>query len=75
MIIKVKVKPNAKKNEIKKLGDNYFEIRTTAIAEKGKANQKVIEILADYFKIPKSKISLYKGGKSREKLFKIEGRY
>jgi len=72
VIIKVKVKPNAKKNEIKKIGEDYFEVKTTAIPEKGKANQMVIELLADYFNIPKTKITLLKGGKSREKLFKVE---
>jgi uncharacterized protein (TIGR00251 family) len=72
VIIKVKVKPNAKKNEVKQLDKDYFEVKTTAVAEKGKANQKVIELLSDYLNIPKSKITLFKGGKSREKLFKIE---
>jgi uncharacterized protein (TIGR00251 family) len=72
MIIKVKVKPNAKKNEIKKIDENYFEVRTTAVPEKGKANEKVIEILSDYLSIPKSKIKLIRGGKTREKIFEIE---
>ncbi len=72
MIIKVKVKPNAKKNEIKKIDENHFEVKTTAVPEKGKANEKVIEILSDYLSIPKSKIKLIRGGKTREKIFEIE---
>jgi hypothetical protein len=72
MRIKVKVKPNAKKEEIKKVGEDYFEIRTTAVPEKGKANKKVIEILSKYLKVSKSRIKLVRGETSREKLFEIE---
>lgn len=71
MKIRVKVKPNAKKEEIKKIEDDYFEIRVTVVPEKGKANKKVIEILSKYFKVPKSNITLLKGETSKEKLFEI----
>jgi hypothetical protein len=71
LIIKVKVKPNAKKEEIKKLDENFYEIRVTVIPEKGKANEKVIEVLSKYFKTAKSNIKLLKGQTSREKIFEI----
>ena len=73
MKIKVKVKPNAKKEEIKKIDEDYYEIRVTVVPEKGKANKKVIEILSKYLKVPKSKIKLVKGEKSKEKTFEITG--
>ncbi len=72
MRIKVKVKPNAKKEEIKEIEQNYFEIRVTVVPEKGKANKKVIEVLSKYLKVPKSRIKLVKGETSREKIFEIE---
>lgn len=71
MIIKVKVKPNAKKEEIKQIEKDYYEIRVTVVPEKGKANKKVIEILSKQFKVPKSNIRLVKGETSREKIFEI----
>ncbi len=71
MLIKVKVKPNAKKNEIKQIEDNFFEIKTTATPEKGKANQKVIEMLSKHFKVPKSRIKIVRGETSREKVIEI----
>ncbi len=71
MQIKVKVKPNSKKNEIKEIEKNYYEIRVTVIPEKGKANKKVIELLSKYLKVPKSKIKLIRGETSREKVFEI----
>jgi len=71
MRIKVKVKPNAKKDEIKKIDTDYYEVRVTAVPEKGKANKRVIEILSKHFKVPKSKIRLVRGETSREKVFEI----
>lgn len=56
MIIKVKVKPGASKNEVRK---------------KGKANEKLVELLSDFFNVPKSKIEIIKGQVSREKQIKI----
>ncbi len=71
MRIRVKVKPNAKKEEIKKIEEDYYEVRVTVVPEKGKANKKVIEVLSKYFKVPKSRISLVRGETSREKVFEI----
>ncbi|WP_457621655.1 DUF167 domain-containing protein [Persephonella sp.] len=71
MIVKVKVKPNAKKEEIKEIQKDYFEIKVTVPPEKGKANSRVVEILSKYLKIPKSRIKLKKGEKSRDKIFEI----
>lgn len=71
MIIKVKVKPGASKNEVKKIDENIYEVRTTVIPEKGKANEKVIELLAKFFDVPKSKVEIIRGQTSREKEVKI----
>ncbi len=73
MKIKVKVKPNAKKEEIKQISQDFYEVRVTVVPEKGKANQKVMEILSKHLKVPKSHIKLIRGEKSREKIFEIEG--
>lgn len=71
MIIKVKVKPGTSKNEVKKLDDNLYEIRTTAQPEKGKANEKVIILLAEFFKVPKSSVEIIRGQTSKEKDVRI----
>ncbi len=72
MNIKVKVKPNANKNELKEISPGFFEARVSVPPEKGKANQRVMELLAKHFKIPKSKINLISGNTCKEKLFEIE---
>jgi uncharacterized protein (TIGR00251 family) len=70
--IKIKVKPGASKNEVKKIEENFFEVKVTAVAEKGKANEKVIELLSDFLKVPKSKVKIVRGLTSRDKEVEIE---
>lgn len=72
MRIKVKVKPNAKKNEFKEISSGLFEARVTVPPEKGKANKKVAELIAEHFKIPKSKISIITGKTFSIKIFHID---
>jgi uncharacterized protein len=71
MRIKVKVKPNAHENVIKEIQKDYFEIKVTAPPEKGKANEKVIEMLSKHFKVPKSRIEIISGAAYREKVISI----
>ena len=68
--IHVKVIPRAKKSLIEPFGDG-LKIHTTAPAYDGKANSALIEILADYLKVKKARITIIKGSKSRSKLIEI----
>lgn len=72
MKIFVKAKPNAKKNEVKKLDAEHYAISTTATPEKGKANESIIDLLADFFRIGKTKIHIVKGLTTKEKIIEIE---
>ena len=71
MRIKVKVKPNAGRNELAEISPGFYEAKVSVPPEKGKANQKVIELLAKHFKVPKSKITLLSGASYKEKMFEI----
>jgi uncharacterized protein (TIGR00251 family) len=72
MLIKVRAKPNSKKEGIPKLDENYYEVRVSAPPVKGMANRRITELLAEYFGVPKSKVKLVKGGTLREKVFEIQ---
>ena len=72
MKIKVKAKTSSRKNEVIKLEENFYEVKVTCPPEKGKANEKIRELLAKHFKIPKSKISLVSGETYKEKIFEVE---
>jgi uncharacterized protein (TIGR00251 family) len=71
MLIKVKVFPNSKKEEIIKKSEDSFEVKVKEKPVKGLANRAVINILSLYFKVPVSKIRLVKGFKERNKIFEI----
>ena len=72
MLIKVKVFPNSKKEEVIKKSEESFEGKVKAKPEKGMANKEVVKLLSVYFKIPESKIKLIKGFKERNKIFEIK---
>lgn len=69
--IKVKVYPDAKKDEIKKLKDSHFEIRTVAKAQNNQANRRICQILQKYFKNPAGGVKILNGHQSQTKLIKI----
>ena len=70
MIINIKVHSNSSAQSIEQV-DNVYIVRFKATREKGKANKKLIEMLSDYFHIPKSKISIVKGLTSTRKIVEI----
>ena len=71
MRIKVFVKAGRKERKIEKLPDGSFSIWVKEKPQEGKANHAVRVALANYFDIPKSRITLYSGEKSKIKLFEI----
>ena len=71
MRINVKVTPNAKVPELAKLNDLEYCAKVNAPASEGRANLRLIEMLADYFGVPKSHFRIAKGLKSREKVIEV----
>jgi len=67
----VKVKPRSKKDGVLKIDTAHFEVRTTSPSREGRANASVIEALARRLGVPKSKIEIIAGSKSRQKVFEI----
>jgi uncharacterized protein (TIGR00251 family) len=68
--INVKVIANSKQEKIEKIGDEY-KIHLTAQREKGKANKKLVEMLAEYFKCKKSQVIIVVGERSTSKIIEI----
>ncbi len=71
MKVSVQVKVNSKIESIEKKSEVVLVVRVGTPPVDGKANARVIEMLAEYFKTPKSKIKLLKGEKSKKKVFDI----
>jgi uncharacterized protein (TIGR00251 family) len=72
MRISIRVKPNARKNEVQRLEESRFLVSVTAPPVEGKANEKAIELLAEYFHIPKRRVIILKGAASKEKIVEID---
>ncbi|MGI6297563.1 MAG: DUF167 domain-containing protein [Minisyncoccales bacterium] len=71
MLIKVKCYPKSKKELLNKKDENSFEIFLKEKPERGGANKRIFEILAEYFSISKKRIKLIKGAKTQNKIFEI----
>ncbi len=71
MFISVKVITNAAKNQIIKKGKGEFIVKVTATPERGKANKKVLEFLAEYFNVSKSDVLIVKGKYNSKKIMNI----
>jgi uncharacterized protein (TIGR00251 family) len=72
LTIAVTVKPNAKQIGVKKLADAEYRVSVTAPPEGGKANQAVLELLADHFGVAKSAIKILRGHRTRRKLIRVD---
>ncbi len=70
MLIKVKVIPKSSQNIVVQEG-NIFKVKITDAPEKGKANKKVIKLLANEFGVAKSQVEIVRGLTKREKVVKI----
>ncbi len=71
MLIRVYVTPNAREAGVVKVSEDYFEVRVDERAVGGRANKRLLEILAEHFKVPKSRITILKGRKTRNKMVGI----
>ena len=74
MRIYVKVIPRAGKNEVVKISEEQYKVKVTAAPEKGKANEAVVKLLAEYFNVPKSLINIVGGRTARTKIINIAAR-
>ena len=72
MKLQVKVKPNSKQQQIEQLADGTLLIRLKSPPVDGKANQELIALLAKYYKINKSQITIKIGLSSKHKLIEID---
>ncbi len=71
MLIRVRVKPNSKREGVKRLTDVFYEVRVKEKPQKGKANQRLIDLLSEYFKVPKERVRIISGKTSRMKVVEV----
>jgi uncharacterized protein (TIGR00251 family) len=71
--IKIRVIPNARKDEFAGQRDGEMVLRLNAPAVEGKANKAAVEFVSRFFDVPRSAVLLIRGERSRHKIFQIVG--
>jgi uncharacterized protein (TIGR00251 family) len=74
MIIKVRVIPNSKRNEVVSRVGSILRVKITMPAVDGKANEELCDFLSGFFDVKRSMIFLRKGERGREKTIEVLGR-
>lgn len=73
MKIFVYVKASTRENRVEKIDDTTYKVSVKKPPVDGKANKEVEEVLADYLKIPKAKVYIVSGFKSKSKVVEVSG--
>ena len=67
----IKVKTSAKENRVEEGPDGVLRVLVKAPPREGLANEAVIKTLAAHFKVPKSRVTIVSGFKSKTKIVRI----
>jgi len=73
VILDLHVQPGAARSGFAGEHDGRLKLRLAARAVDGKANEALIEFLADYFGVPRRNVRIAAGLKSRRKRVIVEG--
>ena len=71
--LKLRIVPNAKRNEVTGEHGDAVKIKIAAPAIEGKANEALLEFLAEKLGLHRRNLTLIAGEKSRDKLIEIAG--
>ncbi len=71
--LRVWVHPGAARSELAGFHGEALKIRIAAQAREGQANRALLEFLACTLNLPKSRISILRGAKTREKIVFLQG--
>ena len=71
MLIRVHVTPNASEASVTKVGESVYDVRVDESAMHGRANKRLLELMAKHLGVPKSKVLLVRGAKARDKIIEV----
>jgi uncharacterized protein (TIGR00251 family) len=71
--IRVHAQPGARRTEVAGLHGGSVKIRVAAPALEDRANDALVEFIAERFGVPRRDVTLIAGAKSREKRLEIRG--
>ncbi len=71
IILPVRAQPGARRDEVRGEQNQALKLAVTQVAEKGKANRAIVELLCKTLGLRKSQVELVSGATSAEKRFLI----
>ena len=71
MLVQVRVTTNAKTPSVREAGENALEVRVDERAVDGRANKRLLKILSEHYKVPRSSLTILRGVRSRDKIVEV----
>ncbi len=72
MRISVRVTPRSSRDRVEVAGPDRLAVRTTASPVDDAANEAVRALVAEHYGVAKSRVTLVKGARSRDKVFDVD---
>jgi uncharacterized protein (TIGR00251 family) len=72
LILELHVQPGASRSEFAGMHGDRLKVRLAARAVDGKANEALIDFLAEHYRVPRRNVRIVSGLKSRQKRVLIE---
>ncbi len=69
--VRVKVNASSKSESVRELAEGYYQVRTRAPAERGRANKRVLELLAAELGCPVGALTIVSGATKPLKIIAI----
>jgi uncharacterized protein len=69
----IRVQPRAKRNAVTKIADGSLKVYVTAPPEDGRANEAVVEAIAEWLGVKRRQVEIIRGATSRNKVVRITG--
>ena len=73
IVLRVKAHPGARRNDVVGEHAGFLKVAVTQAPEKGKANEAIIEVLAEMLDLKRSHVQLVSGATSSQKKFLVGG--
>jgi uncharacterized protein (TIGR00251 family) len=71
--VRLRVSPGARRTEIAGRHGDGWKVRVRAAPERGRANEAVLDLLAESLELPRRSLSIVSGHGAREKIVLMEG--
>lgn len=71
--LRLRVSPGARRTELAGRHGDGWKIRVSAPPERGRANDAVLDLLAETVELPRRSLSIVSGQNAREKVILMEG--